>query len=217
MTSTPAREQGEKGTPADKLRLALVQLLTCEALPSEPDFDRTTAALAAAGADPAALAYMRRMRRMNLTGRAAAAAAGEAAGGGGGALAGLAGQSHLLSWADKTFGQGLSSLTKGVPCLCLARLEIAAVCWAPRSGFSCVMPAQGGPAGQAPEPGAHQSNQERNTRAMLVALVHVPAMWSVMALPRLHMHGASLFAAHRRCCKSQAPEDTQAALPRLQG
>ena len=30
-----------------------------------------------------------------------------------GALAGLAGQSHLLNWADKTFGQGLSSLTKG--------------------------------------------------------------------------------------------------------
>ena len=29
------------------------------------------------------------------------------------ALAGLAGQSHLLNWADKTFGQGLTSLTKG--------------------------------------------------------------------------------------------------------
>lgn len=39
-----------------------------------------------------------------------AAAAGPA---GDGALAGLAGQSHLLNWADKTFGQGLSSLTKG--------------------------------------------------------------------------------------------------------
>jgi len=121
----PAPRQGDKGTPADKLRLALVQLLTCEALPGEPDFDRATAALTAAGADPAALAYVRRMRRMNLTGRSAAGAAGGgggagadgAAGGGGGAaggaLAGLAGQSHLLSWADKTFGQGLSSLTKG--------------------------------------------------------------------------------------------------------
>jgi len=121
----PAPAQGDKGTPADKLRLALVQLLTCEALPGEPDFDRATAALAAAGADPAALAYVRRMRRMNLTGRSAAGAAGGGGGGGadgpagggggaaGGALAGLAGQSHLLSWADKTFGQGLSSLTKG--------------------------------------------------------------------------------------------------------
>jgi hypothetical protein len=28
---------------------------------------------------------------------------------------GLASQSHLLNWADKTFGQGLTSLTKGAP------------------------------------------------------------------------------------------------------
>ena len=63
-----------------------------------------------AGCDLAALAYVRRMRRMNLTGRGDAPAA-PAAGPSG--LAGLAGQSHLLNWADKTFGQGLTSLTKG--------------------------------------------------------------------------------------------------------
>lgn len=61
--------QGGKGTPTDKLRLALVFLLTCEALPSEGDYERVTAALAAAGADTSALAYVRRMRRLNLTGR----------------------------------------------------------------------------------------------------------------------------------------------------
>ena len=73
--------------------------------------------LATAGADASALAYVRRMRRLNLTGRAAAAGDGAGPGGvsssGGSTLAGLAGQSHLLNWADKTFGQGLTSLTKG--------------------------------------------------------------------------------------------------------
>ena len=62
--------QGTKGTPEDKLRLALVFLLTCEALPSDGDYERVTTALAAAGADTSALAYVRRMRRLNLTGRA---------------------------------------------------------------------------------------------------------------------------------------------------
>ena len=74
-------------------------------------------ALATAGADASALAYVRRMRRLNLTGRAAAAGDGTGPGGvsssSSSTLAGLAGQSHLLNWADKTFGQGLTSLTKG--------------------------------------------------------------------------------------------------------
>jgi hypothetical protein len=101
-----------------------VYLLTCEALPSDGDYERITSALTAAGADVSALAYVRRMRRMNLTGRGAAAT--PASTGGDGALAGLAGQSHLLNWADKTFGQGLSSLTKGVKVL-LAGEQQAAV------------------------------------------------------------------------------------------
>ncbi|KAK9915015.1 hypothetical protein WJX75_003656 [Coccomyxa subellipsoidea] len=116
--------QGGKGTPTDKLRLALVFLLTCEALPSDGDYERVTAALVAAGADTSALAYVRRMRRLNLTGRTGGGAAAGPAGDG--ALAGLAGQSHLLNWADKTFGQGLSSLTKGVKVL-LAGEQQAAV------------------------------------------------------------------------------------------
>ena len=62
-----------------------------------------------AGADLAALAYVWRMRRMNLAGsRAAAAPSAPAAP----AADGLA-ASWGLNWADKTFGQGLSSLTKG--------------------------------------------------------------------------------------------------------
>ena len=38
--------QEAKGTPADRLRLALVYLLTCEALPSDADYQRITTALA---------------------------------------------------------------------------------------------------------------------------------------------------------------------------
>ena len=54
--------------------------------------------------------YVRRMRRMNLTGKGAAPAAADGVAG----LAGLSNvsQSNLLSWAG-TFGQGLTSLTKG--------------------------------------------------------------------------------------------------------
>ena len=79
----------------------------------------------AAGADVSALAYVRRMRRMKLTGRAAGAGAADGAGApaSSSALAGLAGQSHLLNWADKTFGQGLSSLTKGVQPYAIVKLQ----------------------------------------------------------------------------------------------
>ena len=60
--------QGDKGSAQDRLRAALVYLLTCAQLPSGPDIDRIEEALQAAGADLAALAYVRRMRRMKLTG-----------------------------------------------------------------------------------------------------------------------------------------------------
>lgn len=60
-----------------------------------------------AGADMAALAYVRRMRRMNLTGKATAGQPATASLGDG------LGATWGLNWADKTFGQGLSSLTKG--------------------------------------------------------------------------------------------------------
>lgn len=57
-----------------------------------------------------ALAYVRRMRRMNLTGKSASAHMAPAASVGDGISAAWG-----LNWADKTFGQGLWSLTKGGP------------------------------------------------------------------------------------------------------
>ena len=59
----------------------------------------------------AALAYVRRMRRMNLTGKSSAAIAPSPSVGDGISAA------WGINWADKTFGQGLSSLTKGAPVL----------------------------------------------------------------------------------------------------
>ena len=37
--------QSEKGTPSDKLRAALVYLLTCESLPSDPEYEQISRTL----------------------------------------------------------------------------------------------------------------------------------------------------------------------------
>lgn len=70
----------------------------------------------AAGADVAPLVYVRTLKRNNLTGAKTgqpSASAGATAADGG--L--LTSQAHLLDWADKTLGQGLSSVTKGMKSL----------------------------------------------------------------------------------------------------
>lgn len=106
-------------TPADKLRLALSWLLTSPSAPSEADCQAVEAPLMAAGADMAAWAYVKRMRRMNLTGKGGAT--------GGAAQDGLSNaHSQLTNLLGSTFGQGLSSLTKGVKNL-LAGEQQAAV------------------------------------------------------------------------------------------
>jgi hypothetical protein len=117
---------GPAGSAADRLRAALVWLLTCEAAPSEAECGAVEGALEGAGADMAAWGYAKRMRRMNLAGRGQGKAGG-GGGGGGEGLAGLGGaQSQLTTLLGSTFGQGLSSLTKGVKTL-LAGEQQAAV------------------------------------------------------------------------------------------
>lgn len=118
--------QGGEGDANDKLRLVLVWLLTTEALPSDADMERLQSSLATAGADTTAVAYLRRMRSMKLTGGGVRGSASQAALDGLGAASGLGSQSHLLSWADRTFGQGLTTITKGVKNL-LAGNQQAAV------------------------------------------------------------------------------------------
>ena len=79
----------------------------CAGMPSCWRSYKRFASSGEAGADMAALAYVRRMRRMNLTGKATAGQPAPASLGDG------LGAAWGLNWADKTFGQGLSSLTKG--------------------------------------------------------------------------------------------------------
>ena len=104
--------QSPAGTAADKLRLALVWLLTCESVPPEAECQQVEGLLGAAGADMAAWSYVKRMRRLNLTGKQqlGSASVSEGLGGFGGAA-----QSQLTTLLGTTFGQGLSSLTKGAP------------------------------------------------------------------------------------------------------
>ncbi|KAL3137459.1 hypothetical protein ABBQ38_004749 [Trebouxia sp. C0009 RCD-2024] len=117
--------QAAEGSATDKLRLVLVWLLTTEHLPGDADMNRLQSSLATAGADTTAVAYLRRMRSMKLTGGGVRGSASQAALDGLGA-SGLGSQSHLLSWADRTFGQGLTTITKGVKNL-LAGNQQAAV------------------------------------------------------------------------------------------
>lgn len=116
--------QAPVGSPADKLRLALVWLLTCESVPAEGECQQVEALLQAAGADMAAWWYVKRMRRLNLTGKQQMAGSASVSDG----LAGFGGaaQSQLTTLLGTTFGQGLSSLTKGVKNL-LAGEQQAAV------------------------------------------------------------------------------------------
>lgn len=119
-----ARQMGSPaGTPTDKLRLALVWLLTCEAVPTEAECQQVEGLLAGCGADMAAWSYVKRMRRLNLTGKQQPGSASVADG-----LSGFGGaaQSQLTNLLGTTFGQGLSSLTKGVKNL-LAGEQQAAV------------------------------------------------------------------------------------------
>ena len=109
---------GTVGTSDDKLRLALVWLLTAPTVPTEAECQAAESALTAVGADLAAWAYVKRMRRLNLTGK------GQSMGDGLSTLGGA--QSQLTNLLGSTFGQGLSSLTKGVKNL-LAGEQQAAV------------------------------------------------------------------------------------------
>ncbi|GBF90033.1 hypothetical protein Rsub_02741 [Raphidocelis subcapitata] len=101
--------QGAKGSPSDKLRLALIHVLAAEAPPADGELQELSDALQAAGADTTALTYVARLRRNRLVGgRTAAAAPGLGGGAGGG------GGSNLLDWADKALGQGITTMTRGV-------------------------------------------------------------------------------------------------------
>ncbi|GIL46543.1 hypothetical protein Vafri_3525 [Volvox africanus] len=105
--------QSGKGAPMDKLRLALIYVLAQDGLPSDQELSELEAIMRSGGADGTPLQYVRTLKRNNLTGSGKVGA--EALGHHGGTA--MASQNNLLDWADKTFGQGLSQVAKGVKTL----------------------------------------------------------------------------------------------------
>ena len=99
----------DKGSAADKLRLAIVFMLTQDTS-SPSEMEGIEAALRDSGADLSALHNVRRIK--SLMG-------GTGIGSGGGAGGGQRGQNqpNILDWADKLYGQGLDKITKGVKSL----------------------------------------------------------------------------------------------------
>ena len=119
LSEVTERLNSPEGTPLDKLRLALVWLLTTTPAPSDADCQSIENALQTCKADIAAWMYVKRMRRMNLAGKSTSQTTESSALGGSGAQ-------FAADFLGSTFGQGLTSLTKGVKTL-LAGEQQAAV------------------------------------------------------------------------------------------
>lgn len=109
------RMNGSEGTASDKLRLALVWLLTMPSAPTEEECNSIEEPLKNSGADMAAWVYVKRMRRMNLMGKNKSAGASDPAIGG----------QFAADFLGSSFGQGLTNLTKGVKNLLTGQQEAA--------------------------------------------------------------------------------------------
>ncbi|GAX85116.1 hypothetical protein CEUSTIGMA_g12536.t1 [Chlamydomonas eustigma] len=106
--------QAGKGSPSDKLRLVVLWLLICDGLPTDEDLQEMDSAVRTTGVDMSPLLYVQSLKRNNMTGsKAGGVAVGESSTG----LSALTKQTNLLDWADKTFGQGLSHVTKSMKTL----------------------------------------------------------------------------------------------------
>ena len=100
-----------RGTPCDKLRLAIVYVLSRASPVAQADVESISSALVSCGADPAAMHNARRVASLTSS------SGGGGAGGGGPSTSGKDPGGNLLDWADKLYGQGVSAVTKGVKSL----------------------------------------------------------------------------------------------------
>lgn len=99
-----------RGTSEDRLRMALVWLLTSESVPPPSDMEEVERALRTGGSEVEALQYARRLRQMGLTG----AARSTPGGGLQAASSHSSSQGNFLDIADKLYSQGISAVTKGM-------------------------------------------------------------------------------------------------------
>lgn len=86
-----------KGTKEDKLRTAIVYLLSMEVTPAA-EVEAVEGALREADVDPSSFLYVKKIKSLNIT--LAAATAGS--------------RSNLVDWAEKLYGQSISAVTAGV-------------------------------------------------------------------------------------------------------
>eukprot|EP00898_Chlorokybus_atmophyticus_P004670 jgi/Chlat1/5203/Chrsp33S05044 len=111
-----------KGTPEDKLRLAVVYILCTAEPPSSTDLASIESTLQESGAPLLALRYVRQIRAISqsiVTGSTAPSSVTN--------IAGLTSRSQLLDWADKLYGSSISAVTAGVKNLLSGVRQLAAV------------------------------------------------------------------------------------------
>ena len=112
-----------RGTPEDKLRLAIIYAMTHQGddAMSPADAEALEGALRASGADAAALGFVQRMAKLNRSLANSAPQMGQKAGGN----AGGDSESNLLDYAERLYGQSLSAVAKGVKSLLSSDRQLA--------------------------------------------------------------------------------------------
>uniref|UniRef100_M4E6S9 SEC1 family transport protein SLY1 n=1 Tax=Brassica campestris TaxID=3711 RepID=M4E6S9_BRACM len=98
-----------KGTKMDKLRFAIMYLISTETI-NQSEVESVEAALNEAGADTSAFQYVKKIKSLNVS---LAASANSAS------------RSNIVDWAEKLYGQSISAVTAGVKNLLSSDQQLA--------------------------------------------------------------------------------------------
>lgn len=97
-----------KGTKLDKLRFAIMYLISSESTP-QPELEMVEAALREAEVDASAFQYVKKIKSLNVSL----------------ASANSASRSNIVDWAERLYGQSISAVTAGVKNLLSSDRELA--------------------------------------------------------------------------------------------
>nr|GEU87717.1 sec1 family transport protein SLY1 [Tanacetum cinerariifolium] len=97
-----------KGTKSDKLRFAIMFLISAETIP-QIDVEAVESALREAEVDTSAFQYVKKMKSLNVSLASASSAS----------------RSNIVDWAEKLYGQSISAVTAGVKNLLSADHQLA--------------------------------------------------------------------------------------------
>ncbi|VVA95307.1 unnamed protein product [Arabis nemorensis] len=98
-----------KGTKMDKLRFAIMYLISSETM-NQPEVEAVEAALREAEADTSAYQYVKKIKSLNVS--LAASATSDS-------------RSNIVDWAEKLYGQSISAVTAGVKNLLSSDRQLA--------------------------------------------------------------------------------------------